>query len=73
MLAITLVMFLLFALLLVMEDIRTAAGAVVLLGLVLWILGNKTDFWYGLRLLIDVLRALARLTVVAAPVSFPQQ
>jgi len=44
MLAITLVMFLLFALLLVMEDIRTAAGAVVLLGLVLWILGNKTDF-----------------------------
>jgi hypothetical protein len=33
MLAITLVMFLLFVLLLVMEDIRTAAGAVVLLGL----------------------------------------
>jgi hypothetical protein len=71
-LAITLVMFLLFAVLLVMEDIRSAAGAVVLLGLVLWIMG-KTDLWYGLKLLIGVLRALWRLTVVATPVSFPQR
>ena len=46
MIAITLAMVLLFAVLFIMEDIRIAAGADVLLGVVLWRLG-RTAFWYG--------------------------
>jgi len=73
MLPITFVMFLLFALLVVMEaDIRTAAGATVLAGLALWILFGRTDLRYGIELLIGVLRVLWRLTVIVAPVSFPR-
>jgi len=45
MIAITLVLVVLFAALFVMEDIRIAAGAVIALGIVLWLLG-KTAFWY---------------------------
>jgi hypothetical protein len=46
MIAIMLVMVLLFAVLFIMEDIRIATGADVLLGVVLWLLG-RTAFWYG--------------------------
>jgi hypothetical protein len=53
MIAITLVMVLLFAVLFIMEDIRIAAGADVLLGVVLWLLG-RTAFWYGTVAFISV-------------------
>jgi hypothetical protein len=53
MLAIPLVMVLLFAVLFVMEDIRIAAAAVILLGVVLWLLG-RTAFWYGTVAIISV-------------------
>lgn len=53
MIAIMLVMVLLFAVLFIMEDIRIAAGADVLLGVVLWLLG-KTAFWYGTAAFITV-------------------
>jgi hypothetical protein len=53
MIAIMLAMALLFAVLFIMEDIRIAAGADVLLGVVLWLLG-RTAFWYGTVAFISV-------------------